>query len=60
MAYRDFKDLPRRVISDKLLHDKAFNDAKNPNYYGQPRGMGSMVYKVFDKNVKVWCCYTYK
>ena len=30
MAYRDFKDLPRRTASDKVLHDKAFNIAKNP------------------------------
>ena len=29
MAYRDFKDLPRRI-----LHDKAFNIAKNPKYDG--------------------------
>ena len=30
MAYRDFKDLPRRTASDKVLRDKAFNIAKNP------------------------------
>ena len=27
--YWDFKDLPRRTVSDKLLLDKAFNIAKN-------------------------------
>ena len=32
MAYGDFKDLTRRTASDKILHDKAFNIAKNPNY----------------------------
>ena len=30
MAYGDFKDLLRRTASDKVLHDKAFNIAKNP------------------------------
>ena len=29
MDYGDFKDLPRRTASDKILHDKAFNIAKN-------------------------------
>ena len=28
MAYGDFKDLARRTVSDKILHDKAFNIAK--------------------------------
>ena len=27
MGYRDFKDLPRRAASDKVLRDKAFNIA---------------------------------
>ena len=31
MAYGDFKDLTRRTASDKILRDKAFNIAKNPN-----------------------------
>ena len=34
MAYGDFKDLTRRTASDKILHDKAFNIAKNPKYDG--------------------------
>ena len=34
MAYGDFKDLPRRAASDKVLRDKAFNIAKNPKYDG--------------------------
>ena len=29
MAYGDFKDLPRRTTSDKILHNKASNIAKN-------------------------------
>ena len=28
MAYGDFKDLPSRTISDKILCDRAFNIAK--------------------------------
>ena len=32
MAYGDFKDLPRRTASDKVLSDKAFNIAKNLKY----------------------------
>ena len=34
MAYGDFKDLPRRIASDKVLLDKAFNIAKNTKYDG--------------------------
>ena len=29
MAYGDFKGLPRRTAADKVLHNKAFNIAKN-------------------------------
>ena len=32
MACRDFKDLPRRTASDKVLHDQAFSIAKNLKY----------------------------
>ena len=32
VAYGDFKYLPRRTASDKVLPDKAFNIAKNPKY----------------------------
>ena len=38
MAYGDFKNLSRRVINDKVLRDKAFNN-------GYQRGNASMVYK---------------
>ena len=34
MAYGDFKDLAKRTDSDKVLRDKPFNIAKNPNYDG--------------------------
>ena len=49
MAYGDSKDLKRRTASDKILRDKAFNIAKNPEYDGYQRGLASMVYKFFDK-----------
>ena len=49
MAYGDFKHLSRRTASDKILRDKAFNIAKNPNYDGYQRGLASVVYKFFDK-----------
>ena len=43
MAYGGFKDLPRRTASEKVLHDKAYNIARNPNYDGYQRGLASMV-----------------
>ena len=49
MAYGYFKDLKRRIVSDKVLRDKAFNIAKNPKYDGYQRGIASMVYEFFDK-----------
>ena len=49
MAYGDFKELPRRTTSDKVLRDKAFNIATNPKYHGYQRGLASMVYNFFDK-----------
>ena len=49
MAYRDFKDLPRRTAFDKILHNKGFNIGKNSKYYGYQRGLASMVYTLFDK-----------
>ena len=34
MTYRDFKELPRRTASDKVLRYKAFNIAKTPRCDG--------------------------
>ena len=50
MAYGDFKSLPRRRASDKVLPDKGFNFAKNPKYDGCQKGVASMVYQFFDKS----------
>ena len=50
MAYGDFKDLERKIFSDKVLRDKVFNIAKNPKYDGYQRGLTSMVYKFMIKS----------
>ena len=34
MAYRDFKDLNRRTVADKVSYDKAFNITGNPKHDG--------------------------
>ena len=39
MAYRDFKNLIRRTASDKILHNKAFNIAKDQKYDGYQRDL---------------------
>ena len=54
MAYGDFKDLPKRTASDKILRDKAFNIAKNPKFDGYQRDLASMVYdkKTLEGTVK--------
>ena len=53
MIYGDLNDLPRSSdlpnSSDKLLHDKAFNIAKNAKYDGYQGGLASKIYKFFDK-----------
>ena len=48
-AYVDHKDLINRTKSDKVLRDKAYDIASNPDYDGCQRGLASMVYKFFDK-----------
>ena len=48
-TYRDFKDLTRRTASDKVLHNEAFDVAKNPKYDAYQRELAPLVYKLFDK-----------
>ena len=43
MAYRDFKDLPRRTVSDKVLLDKAFEISSNSYYSGYQDGITSTI-----------------
>ena len=52
MAYGKSKDLIKRTQSDKVLKDKAYKIANNPNYDSYQRGLASMVYKLFDKKSK--------
>ena len=52
--YGDFKDLPKRAAADKVLHDKAFNIAKNSKYDVYQCGLTSigyllLVYRFFDE-----------
>ena len=49
IACGDFKDLTRRIVSDTILRDKAFDIAKNPKDDGYHRGLASMVYNFFHK-----------
>ena len=46
------QELAKTAASDKFLRDKAFNIAENPEYDGYQGGLGSMVYKFFDKKSK--------
>ena len=48
-AYPDHKDLINRTKSDKVLRDKAYDTASNPEYDRYQRGLASMAYKFFDK-----------
>ena len=48
-AYADHKDLINRTKTDKVLRDKVYDIASNPEYNGYQRGLASMVYKSFDK-----------
>ena len=64
MAYGDFKRLPRKTASDKVLRDEALNIAKNPKYDGCEKGLASMVNNFFDRKssgrtiLKVKLCQT--
>ena len=48
-VYADHKDLINRTEADKVLRDKAYNIASNPEYDGCQRDLASMVYKFLDK-----------
>ena len=42
-AYADHKDLINRTEADKVLRDKAYDIASNPEYEGYQKGLASMV-----------------
>ena len=44
-----YADLINRTKADKILTDKAYDIASNPEYDGYQRGLASMAYKFFDK-----------
>ena len=48
-AYPDRKDLINRTEADKVLREKAYDIASNPEYDGYQRGLASMVHRFFDK-----------
>ena len=50
-AYADHKDLIKRTEADKVLRDKAYDIASNPEYDEYQRGLASIVYKFFDLKV---------
>ena len=49
LAYRDFNDLAKTTVADKVLCDKTFKIAKNSKYDGYQCGLASLVYNSFDK-----------
>ena len=48
-AHGKSKDLTKRTQPDKVLRDKAFKIAGDPEHDGYQRGLASMVYKFLDK-----------
>ena len=52
MAHGKSKYLIKRTQSDKVLKDKAFKFANNPNCNCYQRGLASMAYKFFDKKIQ--------
>ena len=53
MTYGGFEDLNGKTAADKVLCDKAFKTAENPQYNGYPRRVASMVYTFLIKRLLV-------
>ena len=51
MAYGEYKDLVKRTKSDNVLKGKAFKIASDLRHDGYERGLASMVYKLFGKQL---------
>ena len=49
MAYGTYKGLASRIISHKVLCDKAFKIASSPQFNGYQRALVSLIRKLFDK-----------
>ena len=46
-GYSNCKELAKKTISDMILKDRAYQIARNCNYDGYQRALGSMVYNLF-------------
>ena len=55
MAYGDFKDLNRKTFANNVLHDNAFDIAKDWKHDYYQHGISSMVYKFLIKVIS-WNC----
>ena len=58
MAYGDFKSLPKRIASDKLLYDKSFNTTETSETWRMSKasdfnGLQIVLWKVFNVVVVV-------
>ena len=53
LGYEDFKDLPRKIIADKILLDKAFNIVKNLKNDANQSGLASIVYNFLIKRLLI-------
>ena len=49
IAYGTYKGLASITVSHKVLCDKTFNIASNPQFNGYQRGLVSLIHKLFDK-----------
>ena len=50
-AYGKSKDLTKGTQSENVLRDNAFKIASDPKYNCYQKGLATMVYKFFDKNL---------
>ena len=48
-VYSDSKDLAKRIVSEKILKDRAYEITKNHTNDGYQRGLASMINTFFDK-----------
>ena len=51
-ACSDSKDLAKGTISDKILKDRAYHNARNRKYDRYQTWLASMIYKCFDKKTE--------
>ena len=55
-AYPDSEDLPKRLISSKILTDRAYEIAINSKYVGYQRELANMAHMVWQKNtIRIKC-----